>query len=142
MSQITSIESFKFKLEGFGTPIFEVYYQKYFVFYSACKYIYGKGIQHNKEITIDALEMFKSKLNELSLINWENVYSECHVIDGETWEIEIFFNASGEKKIIGYNCYPGCLSNICERTEPFNELLEAIKVLIIEPAFFSDDFFE
>lgn len=135
MNGINSIESFNFKLECFGGPIFEVYYLKYSVFYSVCKYIYGKGIEHNKKITKDAFEMFKSKLNDLKLINWQNEYY-CPALDGEDWNIDLTFNSSFTKKIEGSNGYPGDNSIYIGRTEIFNELLLALDVLIQEPDFF------
>jgi hypothetical protein len=136
MNLITSIESFNFKLGGYFSSIYEISYEKNIVTYVAKSSPYDKGLKYEKEISSESIEVFKSKLNKLKLINWKNKYLNYNVLDGEEWHLAINFNNSIKKRIDGINDYPGNVSNINDRTEVFNEFLLALNVLIQESDFF------
>ena len=136
MNLITSIENFNFKLEIFGVQTFVISFEKNVASYNNHGFIFFTVPNLEKEISVESYELFKSKLNELNFITWQKEYYN-DVLDGEDWEIDITFNKSTRKKIVGINGYPGDNSNFIGRTEIFNELLLALNDLIQEPDFFS-----
>ena len=136
MNLITSIESFNFKLGGYFSSKYEVSFEKNFITYIAQSSPLDIGLKYEKEISTESFEIFKSKLNELNLITWQNEYYSP-ALDAEEWHLDIKYNNSCIKNIEGMNGYPGNVSNIDDRTEIFNELLLAIETLLQEPAVFN-----
>lgn len=102
MNLIKSIESFNFKLVGFFASIFEISFEKNVITYIAQSSPYDEGLKYEKEISSESIEIFKSKLNKLNFITWQTEYYNP-VLDGEDWEIDITFNSSVRKKIVGLN---------------------------------------
>lgn len=137
MKQITSIESFYFRLEGCFSSIQEVSFDKNTVTYITMSTPFDEGMKYEKEISSESKEIFITKLNKLKLIKWKNRYLNYNVLDGEDWEIDITFNKSTRKKVVGSNNYPEDNSTLIGRTEIFNELLLAINDMIQVPDFFN-----
>ena len=131
---IKSIESFKFDIGGYFSSNFEFLLQQNIITFFSFDFHFEKGIEHRKELSTEALDLFISNLNELNVINWNNKYDNNFVSDGEQWEIEIKYNNTKKKAIYGSNEYPGSKPYSYGRTAEFNEFLGALKLLMQDPS--------
>jgi hypothetical protein len=134
MTNILSIESFKFEIGGFGSTSFNFLLHENIISYYSYQYLYQEGDEHRKEISAEAMALFISRLNEINILGWKNKYDSFFVLDGVQWQIWIKYNSTKKKKIYGSNEYPGSYPHSCERTSQFDEFLEIIKHLIQDPS--------
>lgn len=134
MKKIETLEKFKFDIGGFHSSKFEFLVRENMITFYCYDFYFDKGEDHRKEISNEAMDLFISNLNELSILNWNNKYDNNAVTDGEQWEIEIEYNSTRRKKIYGSNDYPGSKPESSGRTVEFNEFLEVLKLLIQDPS--------
>ncbi len=139
---IQTLNKLKFFFGGYSAANFVISIEGNIAVYSACMYS-PPSLENNqkKEVLNEDLERFKSKLNQLNVLQWENEYMDNDILDGLQWELEILYNKSEKKTICGSNCYPGSPPDSSIITPIFEELLDAIIELIQEPKFFSDEFY-
>ncbi len=140
MKSIESIKKFHFGIGGYFATQFDVIITDNKASYCAHLFNIDFATRQEKEISKDQMELFLSKLNQLNIIGWDNEYHNPLVFDGVQWELEITYNKTNCKKIYGSNMYPNSEPNSVETSLEFDKLLNAIKKLIQEPLFFSDEF--
>ena len=135
MNVIKSIEEFSFFVGSYFGQKHKVNYKRNNVIYSSYPIIDDDN-KIKKIISPDNLEIFINKLNYLKVVDWNNKYMN-DVLDGEEWTLTIKYNAEKKIEIYGLMQYPGNQPGNTERSQPFNDLLSSIELLINDPGFFS-----
>ena len=140
MKSIESIKKFHFSIGGYFAKNFDLIIKENKATYCAYIHNFDFAERQEKEVSNDQMELFLSRMNQLDIIQWEKEYFNPDVMDGVQWELDMVYNKSNKKSIFGSNLYPNSEPDSVETSPEFEELLNAIKELIQEPLFFSDDF--
>ncbi len=145
LKHINSIEYFYFQIGGYFEGNRQIIIKDNYFELMKSQYGFSENIlSKENHLTINSISSLIKVLNDISLLSWDENYSNEYVMDGTQWEIEIKYNNLKKiKKSFGSNQFPyvdkinnTISSKNSDNTPDFLKLIVVLNKIIKKKNFF------
>ncbi|ALB29767.1 hypothetical protein [Companilactobacillus heilongjiangensis] len=118
-------DKIKFVSAGFGPPsdMYWIDFDKKLMFVTND---FPKLLKPGKsqDISLSEEDILKldRKLQRLHFENWNHEYNDNHILDGEQWEVEVYYHDGTEVNYYGSNAYPDNFDSLRRIFKPLENI--------------------